>query len=72
MAKAKEDTSTKAKADNSDTVQELKNENETLKDKVAQTADPNAKPRTITKGTRVYPKYQKNNTKIAATLPKKK
>lgn len=54
----------------SDEVQNLKNENETLKQEVAKTKDPNAKPRTITKGNRVYPKYQKNNIKVTAILPK--
>ena len=54
----------------SDTVQKLTNENETLKSEIAKTADPNAKPRTITKGNRVYPMYQKNTDKIVAILPK--
>lgn len=66
MVKDKSNT----KGNDSDTVQELKNENETLKQEVAKNADPNAKPRTITKGTRVYPTYQKNNIKIPAILPK--
>ena len=56
---------------NSDIVQKQANEIETLKNEVAKNNDPNAKPRTITKGDQVHPKYQKNNTKIAATLPKK-
>ncbi len=61
---------TNTKGNDSDKIQNLKNENETLKQEVAKNADPNAKPRTITKGNRVYPKYQKNNTKITAILPK--
>ena len=63
---------TATKVNDSDKIQNLKNENETLKQEVAKTKDPNAKPRTITKGNRVYPKYQKNNIKIAAILPKSK
>ena len=61
---------TATKVNDSDKIQKLKNENETLKQEVAKNADPNAKPRTITKGNRVYPKYQRNNLKISATLPK--
>ncbi len=63
---------TATKGNDSDKIQNLKNENETLKQEVAKTKDPNAKPRTITKGNRVYPKYQKNNIKITAILPKPK
>jgi len=62
----------KTKKNSSDEVQELKNENETLKNEVAKKKDPNAKPRTITKGDQVHPKYRKNTIKIAATLPKTK
>ena len=66
MVKDKSETKSK----DSDIVQEQKNEIETLKQEVAKTKDPNAKPRTITKGNRVYPKYQKNNIKVTAILPK--
>ncbi len=55
-----------------DKIQDLKNENETLKDEVAKNNDPNAKPRTIKKGNQVHPKYQKNTDKVVAVLPKKK
>ena len=64
------DTS-ETKGNDSDKIQKLKNENETLKNEVAKNKDPNAKPRTITKGDQVHPVYQKNNIKIPATLPKK-
>ena len=67
MIKDKSETKTK----DSDIVQKQANEIETLKNEVAKKNDPNAKPRTITKGDQVHPKYQKNNIKIAATLPKK-
>ena len=66
---AKDTSETKSK--DSDIVQKQKNEIETLKQEVAKNKDPNAKPRTITKGDQVHPVYQKNNIKIAATLPKK-
>lgn len=64
------DTS-ETKGNDSDKIQKQKNEIETLKQEVAKKNDPNAKPRTITKGDQVHPVYQKNNIKIAATLPKK-
>lgn len=69
MVKAKTET---PKVDNSsaDEIQKLKNENATLKDEAAKTKDPNAKPRTIKKGNQVHPHYQKNNKRIAATIPK--
>lgn len=51
-----------------DDLQKLKNENQTLKDEVAKNSDPNAKPRTIKRGNQTHPKYQKNKTKIPATL----
>ena len=67
MIKDKSETKTK----DSDIVQKQANEIETLKNEVAKNKDPNAKPRTITKGDQVHPVYRKNNIKIAATLPKK-
>ncbi len=42
----------------------------TLENEIKKTQDPNAGPKIIQKGAQVHPKYQRNNKKIAATLPK--
>ena len=78
LAEKVKDMTNKSQDDNSssssssETTQSLKNEIETLKSEAAKTADPNAKPRTITKGNQTHPIYKKNNDKIAAILPKNK
>lgn len=42
----------------------------TLKNEAKKNQDPNAGPKIIQKGSQLHPKYQRNNKKIAATLPK--
>jgi len=51
-AKGKDNNNNTSSAD---TTQKLKNEIATLKSEAAKTADPNSKPRTITKGNQVHP-----------------
>jgi len=53
----------KTNAEQANTIAALKNE-------VKKSEDPNAGPKIIQKGTQVHPKYQKNNIKIPATIPK--
>lgn len=43
----------------------------TLENEIKKTQDPNAGPKIIQKGAQLHPKYQRNNVKIAATIPKK-
>ena len=42
----------------------------TLENEVKKLGDPNKTPRIIQKGSQRHPKYQRNNTIIAATMPK--
>lgn len=42
----------------------------TLEEERKKTEDPNAGPRVIKKGNQAHPKYQRNNQKISATIPK--
>ena len=42
----------------------------TLENEVKKNSDPNAGPKIIQKGAQLHPKYQRNNKKIAATIPK--
>ena len=53
----------KASQNQTNTIAKLENEIKKLN-------DPNAEPRIIQKGSQRHPKYQRNNKKIAATLPK--
>lgn len=41
-----------------------------LENDIKKLGDSNASPRIIQRGNQVHPKYQKNTTKVAATLPK--
>ncbi len=41
-----------------------------LENKIKQLSDPNKTPKIIQKGSQVHPKYLRNKTKIAATIPK--
>lgn len=50
---------------------EQANEIATLKNEIKKHEDPNAGPKIIQKGAQLHPKYQRNNVKIAATIPKK-
>ena len=43
-----------------------------LENEIRKQGDPNATPKIIQKGSQVHPKYQRNNNKIAATIPKVK
>ncbi len=43
----------------------------TLENELKKKEDPNAGPKIIQKGSQIHPKYQKNDKKIAATIPKK-
>jgi len=43
----------------------------TLENEIKKNEDPNAGPKIIQKGAQTHPKYQRNNKKIAATIPKK-
>lgn len=61
---SKEKDLKKTNAEQENTIAVLENE---LKKK----EDPNAGPKIIQKGSQVHPKYQRNNQKIAATIPKK-
>ena len=51
--------------DQANTIAKLENE-------IKKLGDPNANPRIIQKGNQVYPKYQRNNKMISATIPKEK
>ena len=53
----------KTSQDQANTIAKLENE-------IKQLSDPNKTPKIIQKGTQVHPKYIKNDTKIAATIPK--
>ncbi len=55
----------KTSQDQTNTIAKLENEIKKLN-------DPNAEPRIIQKGKQLHPKYVKNNTVVAATLPKPK
>lgn len=52
------------------TTAEQANKIATLENELKKTQDPNAGPKIIQKGAQLHPKYQRNNKKIAATLPK--
>ena len=54
----------KTNADQANTIATLKNE-------LKKQEDPNAGPKIIQKGHQIHPKYQRNNIKIPATIPKK-
>lgn len=43
-----------------------------LENEIKKVADPNDSPRIIQKGRQRHPKFQSNNNKIPATLPKEK
>lgn len=53
----------KTAEDQANTIAKLENE-------IKQLGDPNKTPKIIQKGNQKHPKYQRNDIKIAATLPK--
>ena len=67
------DNSSDNSSDNSNLAKqnsELENTVATLQNELKKKGDPNAGPKVIQKGTQLHPKYQRNKTKVAATLPK--
>jgi len=73
-AKKKETESLKNSSGNIDLEKQLDSQANTiakLENEIKKLGDPNKSPKIIQKGQQKHPKYQKNNTKITATLPKK-
>ena len=72
-AQKKETEALKNSSGNTDVKKQLDSQANTiakLENEIKKLGDPNVTPRIIQKGNQKHPKYQRNDDKIAATIPK--